>query len=105
MIVIGADTHKRTHMLVGVDAGTGQVLGARQIAASDDGHRGAVRWARELDSERVWAIEDCRHVSRHLEQALIAAGERVVRVPLIWAGIAFNRYMRLRRDRHDSTLG
>jgi hypothetical protein len=26
-------------------------------------------------------------------------------VELIWAGIAFNRYMRLRRDRHDSTLG
>jgi transposase len=29
----------------------------------------------------VWAIEDCRHVSGRLEQALIAAGERVVRVP------------------------
>ena len=35
---------------------------------------------RGLDGERVWAIEDCRHVSRRLEQALIAAGERVVRV-------------------------
>jgi transposase len=80
MIVIGADTHKRTHMLAGVDAATGEVLEARQIAASDDGHRDAVRWARELGSERVWAIEDCRHVSRRLEQALIAAGERVVRV-------------------------
>jgi transposase len=29
----------------------------------------------------VWAIEDCRHVSRRLEQALLAAGERVIRVP------------------------
>jgi len=29
----------------------------------------------------VWAIEDCRHVSRRFEQALPAAGERVVRVP------------------------
>jgi len=28
----------------------------------------------------VWAIEDCRDLSHHLEQALIAAGERVVRV-------------------------
>jgi transposase len=81
MIVIGADTHKRTHMLVGVDAGTGQVVGDRQIVASDDGHRDVVRWARGLHSERVWAIEDCRHVSRRLEEALIAAGERVVRVP------------------------
>ena len=80
MIVIGADPHKRTHILAGVDAATGEVLKARQIAASDDGHRDAVRWARELGCERVWAIEDCRHVSRRLEQALIAAGERVVRV-------------------------
>ncbi len=39
-----------------------------------------MRWARGLDDERVWAIEDCRHVSRRLEQALLAAGERVVRV-------------------------
>ena len=39
-----------------------------------------MRWARGLDEERVWAIEDCRHVSRAFEQALIAAGERVVRV-------------------------
>ena len=29
----------------------------------------------------MWAIEDCRHVSRRLEQALITAGERVIRVP------------------------
>ena len=68
-------------MLVGVDANTGQVSEGRQIAASDEGHRDGVRWARELGSERVWAIEDCRHVSQRLEQALIAAGERVVRVP------------------------
>ena len=67
-------------MLAGVDAATGEVLEARQIAAREDGHRDAVRWARELGCERVWAIEDCRHVSRRLEQALIAAGERVVRV-------------------------
>jgi transposase len=40
-----------------------------------------VRWARALDDERVWAIEDCRHVSRRLEQSLLAAGERVLRVP------------------------
>ncbi len=80
MIVIGADTHKRTHALVAVDDGTGRLHGAREIAASDAGHLDALRWARGLDDDRVWAIEDCRHVSRRLEQALIAAGERVVRV-------------------------
>jgi transposase len=80
MIVIGADTHKRTHALAAVDAGTGRVRGAREIKAEEPGHLAAVRWARGLDEERVWAIEDCRHVSRRLEQTLIAAGERVVRV-------------------------
>jgi len=80
MIVIGADTHKRTHALAAVDAGTGRQRGHRQIKAEEQGHLAAVQWARGLDDERVWAIEDCRHVSRRLEQALIAAGERVVRV-------------------------
>ena len=80
MIVIGADTHKRTHALAAIDEGTGRQRGARQIKSEEAGHLVALRWARELDEERVWAIEDCRHVSRRFEQALIAAGERVVRV-------------------------
>lgn len=80
MIVIGTDTHKGTHALAAVDAGTGRVRGQREINADEPGHLGAVRWAGSLDGERVWAIEDCRHVSRRFEQALLAAGERVVRV-------------------------
>jgi transposase len=80
MIVISADTHKRTHALAAVDEGTGRVHGQREIKAEESGHLAALRWARGLDEERVWAIEDCRHVSRRLEQALLAAGERVVRV-------------------------
>ncbi len=79
MIVIGADTHKRTHALAAVEEGTGRQRGTREIKSEEAGHLAALRWARELDDERVWAIEDCRHVSRRFEQALIAAGERVVR--------------------------
>src|SRR5262245_34761142 len=81
MIVIGADTHKRSHALAAVQLGTGAIASEREIGANEAGHLAALRWARELDDERVWAIEDCRHVSRLLEQALVAAGERVVRVP------------------------
>ena len=81
MIVIGADTHKGSHALAAVDEGTGRVRGSREIKADDAGYLAAVRWARSVDEERVWAIEDCRSVSRRLEQALLAAGERVVRVP------------------------
>jgi Transposase len=81
MIVIGADTHKGSHALAAAHEGTGKVRASREIEADDGGHLPAVRWARRLDDERVWAIEDCRHVSRRFEQALLAAGERVVRVP------------------------
>jgi transposase len=80
MIVIGTDTHKGSHALAAVDEGTGRVRGQREIKADEPGHLAAVKWARGLDDERVWAIEDCRAVSRRLEQALLAAGERVVRV-------------------------
>jgi transposase len=48
--------------------------------AREQGYLDALRWAHALDRELVWAIEDCRDLSHHLEQALIAAGERVVRV-------------------------
>ncbi len=80
MIVIGVDTHKRSHALSAVDQGTGRTRGSREIKADESGHLAAVRWARGLDEQRVWAIEDCRQVSRRFEQALLAAGERVIRV-------------------------
>jgi transposase len=80
MIVIGADTHKSTHTLAAIDAATGQVLATRTIRADVDGMLVGWRWAHELDTERVWALEDCRHVSGRLERALVAQGERMVRV-------------------------
>lgn len=88
MIVIGADTHKSNHMLVAVDQQTGALRGQLQIAASGAGALDALRFAAGLEDERVWAIEDCRHVSARLEAALIAAGERVIRVPAAMTGQA-----------------
>lgn len=81
MIVIGADIHKRSHTLVAVRAGSGELIGELEVRAGEEGHRRALRWACDLDPERVWALEDCRHVSAALERALGAAGERVLRVP------------------------
>ena len=80
MIVIGVDTHKRSHTLVALDAATGVTRGQLTIPASDDGTLDALGFAAELDDERVWAIEDCRHVSGRLERALIPSGDRVIRV-------------------------
>ena len=86
MIVIGADTHKRNHTLVALDGQTGAAKGQIEIAASDAGSIDALRFAAGIDADRVWAIEDCRHVSARLEGALIAAGERVIRVPAAMTG-------------------
>ena len=81
MIVIGIDPHMKTHTAVAVDALTGTSLGTRTVAGDDTGHDGLLAWARGLDSNRCFAIEDCRHVSGRLERHLLGHGERVVRVP------------------------
>jgi transposase len=81
MIVLGADTHKRSHTIAGVGATTGEVVDERTIQVGRAGFGALLAWARELDDERVWALEDCRHVSGSFERFLIARGERVLRVP------------------------
>lgn len=80
MMVLGADTHKRSHTIAAVDAATGQVHGDRTCEVGQVGFVALLGWARGLASERVWALEDCRHVSGGLERFLLASGERVVRV-------------------------
>lgn len=84
MIVIGSDPHKRNHAFAAVEAATGELRSSEAVAASTAGIERALAWARRLDDERVWAIEDCRHVSGPLERFLIARGERVVRIPPKW---------------------
>jgi transposase len=80
MIVIGADTHKHSHTVAAVDAVTGRALGDRTARARRRSFDDLLRWARGVGAERVWTIEDCRHVSGALERFLLKRGERVVRV-------------------------
>ena len=83
MIVIGADTHKSTHTIVAVDGATGRELGQLEFSLRPEGALEAMLWAADLEPgrERVWAIEDVRHVSGRLERELIRHGQAVVRVP------------------------
>jgi transposase len=80
MVVLGADTHKRSHTIAAVAAATGELLGERTVPVGRRGFDAVLVWARSLDGERVWALEDCRHVSGSLERFLIARGERVLRI-------------------------
>src|SRR4051794_41350796 len=81
MIVIGADTHKVSHTLAAVQETTGRTIAEQTVKAKRRSFDDLLRWARGLGEERVWAIEDCRHVSGALERFLLARGERVTRVP------------------------
>src|SRR5918995_972072 len=80
MMVLGADMHKRSHTIAAVAATTGELIDDRTIRVSDEAFVELLDWARSLDEERVWALEDCRHVSSALERFLIGSGERVLRV-------------------------
>jgi transposase len=80
MIVVGVDPHKKTHTAVAVKQ-SGEQVAEVTVKARHKGHERLLLWARDLGDERVFALEDCRHVSGSLERFLIARGERVVRVP------------------------
>jgi transposase len=76
MIVIGVDVHKQSLTAVAVDE-AGRALAEVTVAAGPE----LLGWSSSLASERLWAIEDCRQLTRGLERTLLATGERLVRVP------------------------
>jgi hypothetical protein len=76
MIVIGVDVHKRSLTAVAVDE-VGRPLAEHSAV---DGP-GLLEWVVSLPAERLWALEDCRQLTRQLERQLLAADERLVRVP------------------------
>jgi transposase len=81
MVVVGADVHKFKHTFVAVDE-VGRKLGEKTVKTTTDGHNTAIMWAREqFGAELLWGIEDCRNMSARLERDLLAAGQKVVRVP------------------------
>jgi transposase len=80
VVMIGIDAHKRTHTAVAIDE-VGRELAIPTVAATSSGHLALLRWAAEIAEDRSWAVEDCRHLSRHLERDLLASGERILRVP------------------------
>jgi transposase len=77
MIVIGLDVHKQSVTAVAVDE-AGRMLEEKTIVVGSDE---LVGWAAALSDERLWAVEDCRQLTRWLERQLLALGEELVRVP------------------------
>jgi transposase len=80
MLILGVDAHKRTHTIVAVDE-RGRQIAQRTITATTADHLALLAWAEQFGDERLWAVEDCRHLSRRLERDLLGAGEQIARVP------------------------
>jgi transposase len=77
MIVIGVDVHKQSVTAVAVDE-AGRMLADRTVQV---GSRELLEWAAALEEGPLWALEDCRRLTRWLERQLLVAGQSLVRVP------------------------
>src|SRR5579864_9240982 len=76
MIVIGVDVHKHSLSAVAVDE-VGRQLDALETSDGEE----LVFWSKRVGRRRLWALEDCRHVTRGLERTLQRERQRLVRVP------------------------
>jgi transposase len=78
-VVIGMDPHKRS-ATIEIMAGDEAILGGGRYATDVRGYRAMLaavkRWP-----ERMWAIEGCQGIGRHIANRLLADGEQVVDVP------------------------
>src|SRR5512135_349474 len=76
MIVVGVDVHKHSLSAVAVDE-VGRQLDV--VETSDPAE--LLAWSKRVGRRRLWALEDCRHVTRGLERRLQRERQRLVRVP------------------------
>jgi transposase len=78
-VVIGMDPHKRSVTIEVMD-GDEHVLSGGRFTTDAPGYRSMLDCARSWPN-RVWAIEGCNGIGRHIAHRLIADGEQVVDVP------------------------
>ena len=78
-VVIGMDPHKRS-VTIEVMTNDEQILGGGRFATDVEGFTAMLAYVAAWP-DRVWAIEGCEGIGRHVAQRLIAKGEPVVDVP------------------------
>ena len=78
-VVVGMDPHKRS-VTIEVMTGDETILRGGRYATDEAGFA-AMRRDVAGFGDRVWAIEGCRGIGRHVAQRLLAAGEEIVDVP------------------------
>jgi transposase len=78
-VVIGMDPHKRS-ATIEVMTGDETIVGGGRFSTDRDGYAAMKTYAKQWP-DRVWAIEGCQGIGRHLANRLLADGEQVVDVP------------------------
>lgn len=78
-VVIGMDPHKRSATIEVMD-GDEAVLGGGRFGTDRAGYAAMVDYAKRWPV-RVWAIEGCQGIGRHIASRLLADGEQVLDVP------------------------
>ena len=78
-VVIGMDPHKRS-VTIEVMAADEKVLGGGRFGTDVAGYGSMLEYLKRWP-DRVWAIEGCSGIGRHVAMRLIAAGQDVVDVP------------------------
>src|SRR6266508_815008 len=73
------DPHKRSATIEIID-GREQVLAQGRYGTDSDGYRAMLAVGRRYP-QRVWAVEGCNGIGRHVGQRVVADGEVVVDVP------------------------
>jgi transposase len=101
-MIIGVDPHKRSATIEVID-GREQVLGRGRYGTDTGGYQ-AMLAAGRRHGDRVWAVEGCNGIGRHVAQRLVADGETVLDVPAKLAAKArvFDTGHGRKTDPHDA---
>ena len=78
-VVIGMDPHKRS-VTIEVMAADEEVLGGGRFDTDSAGFTSMLEFVTRWP-DRVWAVEGCSGIGRHVAVRLLSAGQEVVDVP------------------------
>jgi transposase len=78
-VVVGMDPHKRSVTIEVMDAEE-NVLGGGRFGTELTGYRSMLDYLKRWP-DRVWAIEGCSGIGRHIAMRLLADGQEIVDVP------------------------
>jgi transposase len=78
-VIIGVDPHKRSATIEIINERE-KTVGQGRFSTDRDGYKAMLAAGRK-HKERLWAVEGCNGIGRHVAQRLVADGETVVDVP------------------------